>query len=75
MDDWLSDGGTSDYPATWEGLVSILEAVQCSKVAEDLKHVLASIATPTSEEDPFAVKVWCYVYLFTLAADYLHIRF
>ena len=51
MDDWLSDGGTSDYPATWEGLVSILEDIQCGQVAKELKIALASAtsaAPPTS---------------------------
>ena len=41
MDDWLTRGGTSDYPVTWEGIFTLLEDVGFSKAIEDLKIALA----------------------------------
>lgn len=48
MDEWLTEGGTPDYPATWRGLVTLLVDSDCYQVAEDLKHALASVIPPTS---------------------------
>ena len=43
MEHWLDEGGvTEDYPATWEGLYTLLEDVQCTQVAEELKNALES---------------------------------
>ena len=42
MDHWLTGGGTSDYPVTWEGLFTLLDDVGFSKVAEDLKIAVAA---------------------------------
>ena len=43
MGHWLSTGGTSDYPATWDGLYILLEDVEFSEVAVELKEVISDI--------------------------------
>ena len=36
---WL-DNGSPGYPVTWEGLLELLDDVDCSQVAEDLRDAL-----------------------------------
>ena len=43
MGEWLEEGGTSEYPATWEGLVTALEDVEYERVARELERVLVSV--------------------------------
>lgn len=50
MEHWLSGGGKGDYPATWEGLYSLLEDVQCSGVANKLKKAVTRSHVPTYKE-------------------------
>ena len=40
MEHWLNGGCKHSYPPTWEGLYLLLEDVQCSQVAEELKKAL-----------------------------------
>ena len=40
MDEWLSDGGTQDYPATWEGLCLLLDNMNLSSVTTELRHAV-----------------------------------
>ena len=37
MEHWLSQDGSRDYPATWEGLYTLLNDVGFGTVAEKLK--------------------------------------
>ena len=37
---WLDSGGTHDYPATWQGLCTLLNDLKLSKVAEDLMRAV-----------------------------------
>ena len=46
---WL-DNGSPDYPLTWEGLLELLNDVDCSQVADDLRGALGLSTT-----QPFAV--------------------
>ena len=46
MGEWLEEGGTSEYPATWEGLVTALEDVEYETVARELERVLVSVVRP-----------------------------
>ena len=36
---WL-DNGSPDYPLTWEGLLELLNDVNCSQVADELRDAL-----------------------------------
>ena len=38
MDHWLTRGGSHDYPATWEGLYSLLNDLGYGNVAVKLKN-------------------------------------
>ena len=38
MDQWLSKGGSLDYPATWVGLCSLLKDMGFSNIAQKLKN-------------------------------------
>ncbi len=44
MDCWLTEGGTRDYPATWEGLYSLLDGLNLSAVAVELRHAVSKCA-------------------------------
>ena len=46
MELWLGDGGTSEYPTTWEGLMVALEDVEFSNVARELEKALNSVIRP-----------------------------
>ena len=41
MRQWL-DNGSPGYPVTWEGLIELLEDVDCAQVAEELKYAIDS---------------------------------
>ena len=43
---WLGEGGTSEYPTTWEGMVVVLEDVEFSSVARELERALDSVIHP-----------------------------
>ena len=40
MEHWLTEGGSRDYPATWEGLYTLLKDLNFTKVAEILKRAV-----------------------------------
>ena len=40
MNHWLSVGGTKEYPATWKGLFTLLEDIQCAQIALDMEKAL-----------------------------------
>lgn len=44
MSDWLDNGGTDDYPATWKGLFALLRDVDKCEVARELEDALFSVA-------------------------------
>ena len=45
MDDWLTGGGSRDYPATWVGLYSLLNDLSFGNIALKLeKAVLGQIS-------------------------------
>lgn len=46
MQVWLDNDGAPDYPASWEGVVTVLEDVGYSEVARQLETVLASVISP-----------------------------
>ena len=46
MEHWLAEGGTPDYPATWEGLYELLEDVEYAEVAEELKRIVQAMHGP-----------------------------
>ena len=46
MGEWLEEGGTSEYPATWEGVLNVLEDVEYKRVARELERVLVSVVKP-----------------------------
>ena len=46
MGEWLESGGTVEYPATWRGLLTLLQDIECSQVAIDLETALASVTPP-----------------------------
>ena len=39
------DNGSPDYPLTWEGLLELLNDVECSQVADELRDALGLSAT------------------------------
>ena len=43
MGRWLENGGGPEYPVTWDGMCSLLESVNYSEVAEELKKILLSL--------------------------------
>jgi hypothetical protein len=49
MEFWIAEGDVEEYPVNWEGLIILLEDVEFSEVATDLKKALSSLApvTPT----------------------------
>ena len=58
MSKWLDNDGTGEYPATWGGVVSVLEDVKLWKVARELERVLKSaivhppVQTSTTDAKP-----------------------
>ena len=46
MGEWLKEGGSSEYPATWEGMLTVLEDLEHKRVARELERVLASVVKP-----------------------------
>ena len=44
---WIKDNGTKKYPMTWQGLIELLEALNCSQAGIKLKEGLESQG-PTS---------------------------
>ena len=42
MSRWLDNAGTGEYPATWGGVLSVLEDVELWEVARELERVLGS---------------------------------
>ena len=40
IDNWLTRGGSRDYPATWEGLYSLLDDLEFGSVAVKLKKAV-----------------------------------
>ena len=52
MNWWLRAGGTAEYPATWRGLLTVLEDIECESVARELERVLSSV-TPPPPPPPF----------------------
>lgn len=59
MGQWLEDGGTDDYPATWRGVVTLLEDVEFYEVARKLEMVLALVTPPPLVEDVANVGLKC----------------
>ena len=47
MEHWLSGGGTHDYPATWEGLYTLLRDCNFSTVAADLQMAVSECHAPS----------------------------
>ena len=45
MEHWLNGGGNREYPVTWDGLYALLEDVEFSEVAKELKKAVSSPAT------------------------------
>ena len=43
MNYWITENDSPDYPATWSGLFLVLEDVEYSEVAAELKKALASV--------------------------------
>ena len=46
MDQWLTQGGSHDYPATWEGLYTLLRDTGFASTARKLKNAVVSHFTP-----------------------------
>ena len=46
MKQWLDNEGTDEYPATWRGVIKMLEDVECCKAAKDLETALSSVILP-----------------------------
>ena len=44
MDHWLTAEGTEDYPATWEGLYSLLDDLDLPSIAAELRHAVCMCA-------------------------------
>ena len=42
MAHWLDEGGTSDYPPTWEGLYTLLQDGEYSKTASQLRRAVTA---------------------------------
>ncbi len=40
MDHWLAGGGGCDYPASWEGLYTLLNDLELSEVAKQLEKAV-----------------------------------
>ena len=49
---WLDNGGTAEYPATWGGFISVLEDVELWEVARELEMVLRSAIVHPPAEPP-----------------------
>ena len=41
MEMWLAEDGTHDYPATWEGVHSLLCDLNLAPIAAELRHALS----------------------------------
>lgn len=53
MQVWLDDLGTSNYPASWKGVMTLLEDVSYTQVARELENTLAMISPPTQPPPVF----------------------
>ena len=40
MGEFITNGGTDDYPSTWEGVYQLLKDIKCGGVAKDLKEAV-----------------------------------
>ena len=47
MEEWLTKGSTQDYPATWEGLYTLLKDCDHSEVANELEKSVTACAQNT----------------------------
>ena len=47
IDHWLAGGGTAEYPATWEGLYTLLEDAECSQAAKDMEAAVKAATIGT----------------------------
>lgn len=56
MQQWLDDDGTLEYPATWRGVIVVLEDVDFREVAQQLEIVLP-LVTPPSPPQPVEVSI------------------
>lgn len=45
MEHWLTEGGTQDYPATWEGLYELVRDGGYAEVTRDLREAVGAVAT------------------------------
>ena len=52
MNQWLENGGTPEYPATWRGVLTVLVDLEYSEVARELQRALASVTPPPSPPPP-----------------------
>ena len=43
MNQWLTQGGSHDYPATWEGLYTLLRDTEFPNIATKLKNAVVRI--------------------------------
>ena len=55
MGQWVENNGTPKYPATWRGLIALLEDSECSEEAKELERVLASVIPPPKPSPPVSV--------------------
>ena len=51
MNYWITENDSPDYPATWSGLFLVLEDVEYSEVAAELKKALASVMPTNSKSN------------------------
>ena len=42
LNKWMEIAGTDDYPVSWEGLIELLEDIERSSAAEEIKTALAA---------------------------------
>lgn len=55
MQEWLNMG-TSDYPATWKGVIVMLEDISFAEVARKLENALAMTSPPPAPPPVFEMR-------------------
>jgi hypothetical protein len=52
MEVWLDDDGTSQYPATWKGVIEVVKDAELHEAARELEVALDSVSPPPAPPQP-----------------------
>ena len=71
MGEFITRGGTGDYPSTWEGVYQLLKDIKCGGIARDLKEAVTH--ANTGDYDPPQVEPSAHKKFTLSQCDYFNI--